>query len=812
MEMTVLGVSWNRLLKNARVFWEGEWCAVGLSLLGRLLEIRDPILVKEGITTEHINPTDKMKVGSVLAVFRLGETLMKWVIPTEKGQFTAKFQRSIRALGYVLHFGHRYFSVWNDAEKPAADNREIFAQLLKEFVEWQENVVLSSYAVPSAASAESSDFLTRHQQRLANLASVSHSYTACDIFEEHNSLPGYMKKSVFTAPCFTAIVLSLRNMLLFLDDSVLNVGFLLATVVTTSINENQFSIVRSKILFPSLFEYALCMQRAFYELVLRGCPERGFSLPSDCVSANKYYLNQTAVSFDEQAVEDLMVHDKVEEEAAKEYHSSQAEYGQELALLMKRKKRCITIRAATCASGAGAEHCNENEEEVGQPEGAQRQLTRCPEDDPKADDIACDKQCTTAVQSVTVLINHMCSKHEHTRHSAAAKLVENYGMCILRSIGKLSISRQSGFTCPICNLKAYKNLSAYFYNHIEKCVFSKVSGNSDADAKRREELVERAETVIVGYLIESPELSVQDTVENSTPTDSTGNTDDHDIIAPTDSAGNTEDHIADMEVVEEQQTASTDPNENTHVQIAVMDLVEEQQVDMEQLLRDEVEKQANGQHALAVHAIADRRTGMVVVFWDAEHGGYAIRWEDGGQAHLLQVAFVVTVLAVDDDGNWTGVAQAEKQWFVRPPPGCRISDHVRERVLDRRTIEAAFKAELGWADVVPEILSWLDEQRAHPTDPMVLVAHNSRASDERILFANSVYHGVEFRLPRMCFLDSKDLVQFWRNSTTAAAARYRQKVGNKWSVKELTKFFDVPLHNAHDALADTRALMEVCAK
>lgn len=61
--------------------------------------------------------------------------------------------------------------------------------------------------------------------------------------------------------------------------------------------ENFFSIIRSKILYPNIYEYSVVYSKAWNEFIKRNTMDLAMTLPSRQLSSNHYYNDNTSTKF-----------------------------------------------------------------------------------------------------------------------------------------------------------------------------------------------------------------------------------------------------------------------------------------------------------------------------------------------------------------------------------------------------------------------------------------------------------------------------------------------------------------------------------
>lgn len=194
---------------------------------------------------------------------------------------------------------------------------------------------------------------------------------------------------------------------------------------------------------------------------------------------------------------------------------------------------------------------------------------------------------------------------------------------------------------------------------------------------------------------------------------------------------------------------------------------------------------------------------LYLAFWDTETTGFDPKRDD-------VIAFgMVVAKVIDHESEWR--LESEHQWhyFINTKqkiPEAAIAVHGISQ--DRLAGEPYFK------DAMAKFLKDFDAQFVYTRKKpfcMYLVAHNGAAFDDKMLFGNCIRHNVDYTafmkdLECHGFIDSLTLIKkYWKedppkNSTDKSSFKLSD-IHQTW--------LDRPLEGAHDALTDSKAIMDI---
>ena len=186
--------------------------------------------LKEFLTLDDIHPSDKQDIMPVKNLLASIPKLQSWA--SELSSIDERKDKCEGLCVYLQQFSDLY-ELFSNNEMPIDAKLQICEKLKLFFTEWR--------AENGSGKSFISDDL--YQQILTTVASFEY-------FFYPRSEPGDEENIVCTS------------------------------ILGTNIVENYFSIVRAKILYPNLWEYACVSYHAFLELVKRFCKDQSYSLPS----------------------------------------------------------------------------------------------------------------------------------------------------------------------------------------------------------------------------------------------------------------------------------------------------------------------------------------------------------------------------------------------------------------------------------------------------------------------------------------------------------------------------------------------------
>jgi hypothetical protein len=160
-----------------------------------------------------------------------------------------------------------------------------------------------------------------------------------------------------TIDLFTQITTSLRGFSKLIENKESSVNLKFSSILGTNIVENYFSIIRGKIMYPNLWEYACVCNRAFMELVKRFQVDRQCSVPSRPLSksAKLKYNDQSGISFtkEDHATLFQIPSEIPTENVGQIVSEEQKQWAMELCEVYKPTRKRLTIRQKTCKQEEG---------------------------------------------------------------------------------------------------------------------------------------------------------------------------------------------------------------------------------------------------------------------------------------------------------------------------------------------------------------------------------------------------------------------------------------------------------------------------
>ena len=120
-----------------------------------------------------------------------------------------------------------------------------------------------------------------------------------DYFTSWKRTRGIKACNFISKDLYDQAIHTLQSTITFLGDEDLRAGLTSTSILGTNIVENFFSLIRAKLRFPCLWEYACLLNRSWLELMKRFNIDRKYSLPGTQLSRPRSlkYNDQTGVSF-----------------------------------------------------------------------------------------------------------------------------------------------------------------------------------------------------------------------------------------------------------------------------------------------------------------------------------------------------------------------------------------------------------------------------------------------------------------------------------------------------------------------------------